>query len=246
MTSGGAPRPADRLPWLSDEPQRPRLSLRRELVGWAVMATILVAAISYRAGLNSRSADENAKKLGDTTIVSLPKVRPLGPSTLDNDAGSRVEATPIPAVPRGDKVRSPDENAEKIVDRLSKRVGHASVDKLRDTKKDQRADHETDQQSLWSAERVEGASGRLVRVGNFRSAEEANEGWRATMRKYPGMQRLPTRVVLIQSLRDGLTQYRIQVGTTSQAHSEVLCQRVRAIHQSCTVIGVDEGSETRM
>lgn len=246
MTNGGAPRSADRLPWLSDEPQRPRRRLRCELVGWAVVATILIATISYRAGLQSRRADESVNRLGDTTIVSLPEVRPLNPSTLNTGAGSRIKPKPVPALPGPRKVRASDQNAEGIVGRLSKRAGHASIGRFSDTKRAQRDELETDQPLLWSAEKVEGASGRLVRVGNFRSAEEAEEGWRATLRKYPGMQRLPSRVVPIQSLRDGRTQYRIQVGTTSQAHSEVLCQRVRAIHHSCTVIGVDEGSETRM
>jgi hypothetical protein len=44
--------------------------------------------------------------------------------------------------------------------------------------------------------------------------------------------------VPVQSLRNGRTYYRLQMGTTSQAHSEVLCQRMRMIGQSCVVIEV--------
>jgi hypothetical protein len=55
---------------------------------------------------------------------------------------------------------------------------------------------------------------------------------------YPGMKRIPALVVPVQSLRNGQTYYRLQMGTTSQAHSEVLCQRMRIIGQSCVVIGL--------
>ena len=45
--------------------------------------------------------------------------------------------------------------------------------------------------------------------------------------QWPGMQGLSTAAVAIQSLRDGRTYYRVQVSTTSPAHSEVVCQRAR-------------------
>jgi hypothetical protein len=32
--------------------------------------------------------------------------------------------------------------------------------------------------------------------------------------------------------------YRFRIGTTSQAHSEVLCQRMEKIHLSCAVVGL--------
>jgi hypothetical protein len=36
----------------------------------------------------------------------------------------------------------------------------------------------------------------------------------------------------------GRTFYRFRVGTTSQAHSEVLCQRMHKIGLSCAVVGL--------
>jgi hypothetical protein len=57
------------------------------------------------------------------------------------------------------------------------------------------------------------------------------------------MQRLKAVVVPAQSLRNNQTYYRLQFGTTSQAHSAVLCQRMRMIGQSCVVIGVQSGGE---
>jgi hypothetical protein len=54
----------------------------------------------------------------------------------------------------------------------------------------------------------------------------------------PALQRLPALVVPARSLRNGRTYYRLQMGTTSQAHSEVLCQRMRMIGQGCIVLDV--------
>ena len=48
-------------------------------------------------------------------------------------------------------------------------------------------------------------------------------------------------VVAVRSLRTGRVYYRLQMGTTSQAHSAVLCQRMRMIAKSCVVIGAGKG-----
>jgi hypothetical protein len=96
----------------------------------------------------------------------------------------------------------------------------------------------------WPARVIDGASGRLVRIGTFATAHQAKKGWWAVMRLYPGMKRLPALVVPVQSLRDGRVYYRLQMGTTSQAHSEVLCQRMRMIALSCVVIGLPDRPRT--
>jgi hypothetical protein len=57
------------------------------------------------------------------------------------------------------------------------------------------------------------------------------------VRAYPAMQRLPAVVVETRNSH-GRAFYRFQVGTTSQAHSEVLCQRMQKIHLSCAVVGL--------
>jgi len=54
------------------------------------------------------------------------------------------------------------------------------------------------------------------------------------------MKKIPALVVPVASLRNGKTYYRLQMGTSSQAHSEVLCQRMRIIGQSCVVVGLQE------
>jgi hypothetical protein len=99
----------------------------------------------------------------------------------------------------------------------------------------------------WPVRVIDGASGRLVRIGTFTTAHQAKKAWWAIMRINPALKRLPALVVPVQSLRNGRTYYRLQMGTTSQAHSAVLCQRMRMIGQSCVVIGVENrGTEIAM
>jgi len=56
-------------------------------------------------------------------------------------------------------------------------------------------------------------------------------------RAYPAVKRLPAVVVETRNSR-GRPFYRFQIGTTSQAHSEVLCQRMERIRFSCAVVGL--------
>jgi hypothetical protein len=90
-----------------------------------------------------------------------------------------------------------------------------------------------------------GASGRMVRVGTYSSLRQGKLAWAKLARSFPAMKKLPAVVTDIPSLRNGRVYYRLQIGTTSQAHSEVLCQRMRAIGQSCVVVdlaGARKGS----
>jgi hypothetical protein len=56
-------------------------------------------------------------------------------------------------------------------------------------------------------------------------------------RAYPAVKRLPAVVTETRNSR-GRPFYRFQIGTTSQAHSEILCQRMQRIGFSCAVVGL--------
>lgn len=239
-----AARPADRLPWLADEPPKRCRRWSPELVTWAAVATILISAISYRAGIESRGSTDVEEERGYTSKVALPAPPPLAPSTSNADEPSRAASDSASTISHQQEAGAPSEPAEQIANRLPKKV---TKDRGSGSQGDVSLENAADEAPLWPLDKVEGASGRLLRVGNFGSAEEASERWRTALRQYPDMQRIPTRVVPMKSLRTGQTQYRIQIGTTSRAHSEELCRKLRAIEQSCTMIGADEGTvESRM
>jgi hypothetical protein len=88
-----------------------------------------------------------------------------------------------------------------------------------------------------SSREAAGASGRLVQIGAFGTRRQAKLGWRYMARAYPGVKRLRAVVVEARNSR-GRPFYRFQIGTTSQAHSEVLCQRMQKIRFSCAVVGL--------
>ena len=82
-----------------------------------------------------------------------------------------------------------------------------------------------------------GAAGRVVQIGAFGSIRQTKLGWWRMVRAYPAMSHLPA-VVRPTRNSKGRVFYRFQVGTTSQAHSEVLCQRMQRITFSCAVVGL--------
>jgi hypothetical protein len=90
---------------------------------------------------------------------------------------------------------------------------------------------------IWSAWESAGASGRVVQIGAFGSRLQAKLGWRHMVRAYPAVKRLQAVVVESRNSR-GRHFYRFQIGTTSQAHSEVLCQKMQRIRFSCAVVGL--------
>jgi hypothetical protein len=90
---------------------------------------------------------------------------------------------------------------------------------------------------LWPSRVTDGAYGRLVQIGAFGSVRQAKLGWAHMVHAYPGVARLPA-VVRPARNSKGRIFYRFQIGTTSQAHSEVLCQRMQKIRFSCAVVGL--------
>jgi hypothetical protein len=90
---------------------------------------------------------------------------------------------------------------------------------------------------LWPARYSAGATGRVVQIGAFGTRLQAKLGWKYMSRAYPGVKRLPAVVVETHNSR-GRPFYRFQIGTTSQAHSEILCQRMQRIRFSCAVVGL--------
>src|SRR5439155_11247590 len=89
----------------------------------------------------------------------------------------------------------------------------------------------------WPPSVISGAYGRLVQIGAYGSRIQAKRGWAAMVRAYPAVARLPALVVETRNSKARLF-YRFQIGTTSQAHSEVLCQRMQKIALSCAVVGL--------
>ena len=241
MSQAQAATGADRLPWLEDEPAPPRKrGSKREVAAWAVGATLIVAAASYWYGAQSwNEPAAPAEAVPPSTTVPLPQVRSVEPPqpqvTLERapevrpaplrevpisrpNVEKRTVQRPAPAEP----VTEPSAEADKV-DKST-----ADAAKTAPAAKPLKA---------WPAWQSEGAGGRIVRVGAFGSIQQAKLGWRHMVEAYPAVAHLKATVVGARNSR-GRHFYRFQIGTTSQAHSEVLCQRMEKIHFSCAVVGL--------
>lgn len=233
---------ADRLPWLADEamPRRKRGN-HREIAGWAVAGLLLVAGASYWMGAHSwrhDTAPEEAPR--SQTTVALPEARPAEPPQPQVVFEPAPEVTPVPerevplAKPRVER-RSIE--ISKPVAPEKEPATRALAPTPTPTQQSARPAASAAPLALWPATQSQGAYGRIVRIGAFGSRQQAKLGWRYMVDAYPAVAHLPATVVEARNSR-GRAFYRFQIGTTSQAHSEVLCQRMEKIRLSCAVVGL--------
>ena len=237
---------SDRLPWLSDEPQakpKPAKGDGSAVFGWAVALMAGVAGAGFWLG--TRSVDERpavpAPALTSTTIP-LPEAR-SPQQEVRIPAQPEVRPAPAPEVrqsPAPEVRIAPPGPAERAAARSTASDDEAvrpPVEQVAPAPKSVIAAPTPRPLTLrpWQPRVVAGAAGRLVEIGAFGSVPQAKLGWRYMVRSYPAMTRLPAVVRPDRNSR-GRVFYRFRVGTTSQAHSEILCQRMQRIHLSCAVV----------
>jgi hypothetical protein len=257
MTDARAAVGMDRLPWLADEPKPRPNGGGRDMLGWALAGAVVIAAGSYWLGIQNGRSDGDAPMSVPTArepaaTVKLPEPRVDAPQVAIAPP-PEVRPAPMPTV------SLPEPRVQKPVRRQS---APAKRRKLSPTEPRNSALAETVRKqtpprkaapapaqavrataaraqtlTLWPARESRGAYGRVVRIGAFGSRQQAKLGWRRMQRAYPAVGRLPAVVVADRNSR-GRVFYRFQIGTTSQAHSEVLCQRMRTIRYSCAVVGL--------
>jgi len=223
----------DRLPWLADEPQ-PKRPRRRgsAAVGLAAAAILTVGGAAFWMG--ARSVDEvSAPRFAPraSTTIRLPEARPAPAPAPQVEP---MAGAPIPIVEDQPRIRHVPIRAAKA-HKSHKKPAHIAKPVVI-AKEEPPLPPQP-----WPVRVIDGASGRLVRIGAFVSPHQAKRGWWAITKINPALKHLPALVVPVQSLRNGHVYYRLQMGTTSQAHSTVLCQRMRMIAQSCVVIGAAAG-----
>jgi hypothetical protein len=229
----------DRLPWLDDEP-KPRVVAGvklRELLGWVVAGALLIAGASYWFGFRSGRTLETGpiavpSPSEPAARIKLPEPRTeaVAPTLV---AGPSVE----PVVRHGRSTPAKRERARPPTKRQASKAPETRSAPAPAAVSPPAPVARSGYPALWPATESKGASGRIVRIGAFGSREQAKLGWRRMTRAYPAVGRLPATVVTTRNSR-GRTFYRFQIGTTSQAHSEVLCQRMQRIRFSCAVVGL--------
>ena len=248
MTDSRAAFGSDRLPWLTDEPaprRRRRASGAKTIWVPAAAALLAVAGGSYWLGTRTAGTDQ--------TVSSAPVVHEALPPVAPPQSSARqVEMAPQPDVRElpAPEVRSAPEREVRIERprTVARTIAQnpeapaadesAAVANTKTTAAAKPATPAAEQPlKAWPATKSAGADGRIVRIGAFSNRQRAKLGWRYMVRAYPAVAHLKATVVGDTNSR-GRHFYRFQIGTTSQAHSEVLCQRMERIHLSCAVVGL--------
>lgn len=230
----------NRLPWLAEPATPVRRSQVPTSLLFALLAAFLVGGLSFwlgqRAGDGAES--ERAEPFREV-VVPMPAPAPVQRAEPPAPPAPAPVIEPAPPPPvraieptaRAERTEvkrtaaSPRVTARKPVRRKAAPVRRNVAPK---------APPKLVPRSPWYSA---AADGQLVRVGTFRSRSQARRGWSRLARVYPGVKRLPAVIAPVPSRRNGQYYYRLQIGTTSQAHSAVLCQRMRIIGQSCVTVG---------
>lgn len=242
----------DRLPWLADEADTPApRTVRRGwilLLGAGLASLILAAGAIYWLGADiaAVTADPAAEQRSSPPVtIPLPAPREATPQPeVAFSPPPQVEpvaAPPPPTVAEAPKLkRAPARSKARAKPFRRTARGHrpARASKAKAVRAAPVAARKSSVPALWPVRAESYSSGRLVRIGRYTSARKAKRGWHQVARAYPGMKRLPALVVPVKGAQTGRTYYRLQMGTTSQAHSEVLCQRAKAINLSCVVLDI--------
>lgn len=83
-------------------------------------------------------------------------------------------------------------------------------------------------------------AGRVVQLGAFATRDQAEDSWKRITRRYPYLLTKSKMVntVYVQGLGGGrpTRMYRLQLGTSSQAQSVVICQQLERAGHSCVVV----------
>lgn len=236
----------DRLPWLTEERKPRRQAGTASLLLWALLGALLVAGVSYWFGVQSASVSDDytgARPASPAATVKLPEPAIVEPQPSDvrpapmPDVQAVAEPAPI-RIPQAAPVRKTKASVTRraSIRPRARPVSHLTRVRAAQAKRPVTARRPAPMQA-WPASVSAGAYGRVVRIGAYGSRRSAKLGWWKIISRYPGMRRLKAVVAPVLS-PSGRIYYRLQFGTTSQAHSEVLCQRMRVIARTCAVVGL--------
>jgi|KBSMisStandDraft_5_1062788.scaffolds.fasta_scaffold12305_6 hypothetical protein len=233
----------DRLPWLQDEPTvRPARRRNGAALGSALAAVLLVSGAAFWLGARSVEVQAPPPVRKAATTVRLPAPKQAAPFQSQVPLAVQPQVSPA-AQPQ---VRPVPVQEVRIYVPVEGRPAHETTsnvtapESVTKTAPPPRFIQPVRPFVLarpWNPRDLAGAAGRVVQIGAFGSVHQSKGGWRYMVRAYPAVAHLPA-VVRPSTNSKGQGFYRFQVGTTSQAHSEILCQRMAAIHLSCAVIGL--------
>lgn len=223
--------PSERLPWLSDtsrpQPRQPRRSPIPLLI--AVSAAGAIAFAGWTA--IERGADPAPAPAPPAKTVPLPPPGESATAAAEPQAATvseREALTPAAEPPAARTSAPPPATAAEPRQRTAARAGP----RRNQAPSAPAAAEPAYEPRAWKS----GVRGRIIQLGAFRTSAQAQAEWRRVYARYPLLRPLSPRV--LKSRVRGQTFYRLQLGTFSHAHSELLCQRLRTLGEGCMVLGL--------
>lgn len=210
--------PSERLPWLPNAAPTPGAKRPRSHAPVAVSAAAALAIAAGGWAMLDRATAPPAPEAVSAQTVALPppeaawrvQAEPQGPTVAEREALTPAAAPAAPKRAKKSATRTPV-SAKALPPAAAKAAYDARA---------------------WRS----GVPGRIIQLGAFRTSAQAHGEWNRVYYRYPLLRPLPPRV--IRSKIRGRTYYRLQLGTFSQAHSELLCQRLRTLGEGCMVLGL--------
>ena len=232
----------DRLPWLADEPQPPAKGGLRGLIPWVVAAILLVAGASYWIG--QQNAHEPVAQTPGSSVddghsarsQSAASARSHARARSGGRAGDRSDRAPGA---RARRCRCGVREARRAAKRAAVSPAPRKVEPPAEAVKapapaggEHAASAEIMAVSPVGRSRRPADPGRRLREPSIRPSA-AGGRWSAPIPRSSGADGRDR-----SRNSKGRHFYRLQIGTTSQAQSEVLCQRMEKIRYSCAVVGL--------
>ena len=235
----------DRLPWLGEEGDGPRDHRTRDAIGLAIVAALLIFGVSYWIASQNwqreraqREAASAPPALGPVPKAAHPPLAAThAPRHRQATAGTATKSVVAQrAAPHPKQQLAANKPVTATVAPKPAAKAPAVVARTKAPAAAKPAASVAEQRQFASpALETGGATGRIVRVGAFASPVQARLGWQSMVRAYPALAHLPA--VVIDTSAHGQASYRFQIGTGSQASSDVLCQRMQRINFTCAVMG---------
>jgi hypothetical protein len=234
------------LPWLEDEPPAravpaARRTSTKALWPWYLLFLLLIAAVVTGAWWLSTGKEAAPPTLPAEQSLPIP-VNPSEPAPAAPVEPLTEDTPTVSADPAAQIRTEPPRTSTRTVQRPSQRVTEAA--------RSRRGIFPADEPSA-DAPPVAGPApiilyhpqpnrGRVVQLGAFPTRAQADDSWKRIARRYPYLATKPKMVntVDVRALGGGrpTRMYRLQLGTSSQAQSVVICQQLDRAGHSCVVV----------
>lgn len=230
---------SERLPWLSDtsrpQPRQPRRSPLPLLIAIAAAGAIAYAGWSAI----ERSVERAPEPVLPARTIPLPPPGPSAAAGAEPQAPTAAEREALQPAAEPAATRPAEPARAKALEEPRRKTAARAQPRQSRPARAPAAEPPAYEPRAWNS----GVRGRVIQLGAFRTSSQAQAEWRRVYARYPLLRPLSPRV--LKSRVRGRTFYRLQLGTFSHAHSELLCQRLRTLGEGCMVLGLPRRGRER-